>query len=345
MTPEPRAGWQEPARGWQAAQLLAVAALVAAPPALLLYPEAALPLLWQIAVPLLVLVFLVNPVAWRNVCPLATAGMGPPRVPHPGPNGAGPPADTRGTLVSVGTGRPDRVPRIPAPLVGLALLLLLVPLRRAGLEESGLASAGLLAAAGIGALAGRRRPRKAGFCNGVCPLLAVERLYGQAPLLSVPHIRCPTCSVCTVGCVDLSNRASHAWLLGPGRRAGAWLTTPWGAFAAAFPGFVLGFFLVDPAGPALPGMYLALAGWSAISWLCVGVVVRVAGAAWRPSLLVLACLSAGIYLWFALPVGLGAVTELAGMPGAPTLPGGVTAGIRAGVVALVGWKARRGLRR
>ena len=48
-----------------------------------------------------------------------------------------------------------------------------------------------MAAAGLAAwMLGRRGERKAGFCNALCPILPVERLYGQAPLVAAGNPRC-----------------------------------------------------------------------------------------------------------------------------------------------------------
>lgn len=238
-------------------------------------PERVLPLFWSGVVPLLPVLFLLNPGLWRNVCPLATLGMGP----DDGAPGAAERTLSRACL----------------------LLLVLLPLRPLGLEGSALASTGLLAAAGAGAVLGRGRARKAGFCNTWCPVLPVERLYGQRPLLSLENPRCPTCTLCTPrGCLDLSPRAASAQLLGPGRRSSAWLTSSLGAFAAAFPGVVLAFFLLPPD-PGVARAYGQVALGGGVSWAVLGGAVALGGVGWRLAFPTLGALAAGPYLWFALP--------------------------------------------
>lgn len=259
--------------------------------------------LWSGVVPLLPVLFLLHPGLWRNVCPLATLGMGPEA-------GEG----------AVGDG------------VGWACLLLLVllPLRPLGLDGSGAASAGLLLAVAGGAAAGRRRPRKAGFCNRWCPLLPVERLYGQRPLLELSNPRCPRCTLCTPrGCLDLSPRAATAQLLGADRRTHRWLLTPLGAFAAAFPGVVLAFFLL-PAEPAVARAYGQVALGGAASWGLVGAALRITRAGWQEAFPALGALSAALYLGFALPGAAGAW----GVPEAAPWAGG------AGVALAAAWGIR-----
>ncbi|HSM06734.1 MAG TPA: hypothetical protein VK858_19065 [Longimicrobiales bacterium] len=158
-----------PVRGRRtgAAKRLAVLGLVALIAWLWWDPERGLPFFWSGVLPLVPLVLLIHPGLWRNVCPLATLSMGR------GPGRASTPSGPGGVV---------------APVL---LLLALIALRPLGLEDSGPATAGLLAGLGGAALWGRRSDRKAGFCNRLCPLLAVERLYGQAPLTEVGNARCP----------------------------------------------------------------------------------------------------------------------------------------------------------
>lgn len=285
---------------WRALQALTLAGFAAVLGACALYPERTLPFLWSGVMPLLPALFLVHPGLWRNVCPLASLGMG---------------AAGRGAL-----------PRTPSVVVPVVALLLLIPLRRLGLEESAAASGGLLAAAACAALVGRVRPRKAGFCNRWCPILPVERLYGQHPLLAVGNPRCPTCTGCTPrGCLDLSPRAAAAQQLGPGRRGHGWLSSGLGAFAAAFPGVVAGFFLL-PEDPGVWEAYGVTAAWGLTSWMAAATVVLLTGAGWRKALPTLAALAAAVFFWFALP-GVAAAWRV---PGAALL-------LRAGGLALAAY--------
>jgi len=241
--------------GWRGAQALAAAALLMLFSELLLTPQLALRSLWYGLVPLLPALFLIHPGLWRNVCPVATLNMAAGRR-------------------SLGRKQPPRLaPRIGA--VGMALFLILVPARRFLFDVDVAAVAVVVAVCGGMALTlGFLFDRKAGFCNAICPMLPIERLYGQAPLLTLANPRCDGCSLCTArGCIDLTPRKSIAQLLGRSRRSASWLLQPFGAFAAGFPGFVLGYFLAPSGGPEVAGaVYLTVAAASLGSYLLVAFI-------------------------------------------------------------------------
>jgi hypothetical protein len=105
---------------------------------------------------------------------------------------------------------------------------------------------------------------KAGFCNAFCPMLPVERLYGQDPLVDVGNGRCGACVSCTPGaCIDLTPRKSIPQLLGQARKSDAWLRTPFGVFTTAFPGLVLGYWLTT--GPLAPARATGI-DWTALAF-------------------------------------------------------------------------------
>jgi hypothetical protein len=140
-------------------------------------------------------------------------------------------------------------------------------------------------------------------------VLPVERLYGQRPMLVVENGRCERCSTCTPrGCLDLARDRTVAQVLGPVRRQRAWMLSPFGLFATAFPGFVLGYFTVGDATPsqALP-LYAHVLGYSAGSAAVLSAMLWSAAASSTRALPWLAALSAAIYYWFAVPVLLAAV--------------------------------------
>src|SRR5262249_7355997 len=66
-----------PANAWFAAQAVAVLAALALIATLLLKPALGLRLLWQLAVPVLPLVWVLAPGVWRNSCPLAATNQLP----------------------------------------------------------------------------------------------------------------------------------------------------------------------------------------------------------------------------------------------------------------------------
>lgn len=273
-------------RLWTAARRMGLPAVALLCAGLLLRPEPTLTIFWNVVIPLLPAVFLVHPALWRNVCPLATVGGGAPE------------------------GRvPARWPAV-AGWVGMALLFILVPGRRVLFNHDGTALAALVVVvAALAWLLGRLLPRKAGFCNGLCPVLPVERLYGQRPVISVSNPRCSDCTACApVGCLDLSPRKTAAQLLGPARSNGRWTFTAFGGFAAAFPGLVLGYFLVeDTTWAGAPAVYATAWGLAFTSWMGVTAVVRATGVKARVALPALGATTLGLYYWFALPTALETV--------------------------------------
>jgi hypothetical protein len=303
---------------WRVLQAAALLGLLGAVVALAAAPALGLRVVWSAAVPALPAVFLLGPALWRNICPLATLGTGTtPATPLttsewrarlmatstlPVPSGPAPGTRTLPTVHASAGQRGRRGAIARANAAGIVLLLALLPARRLLLNESAPATLLLLVIAALTAWAlGRRGERKAGFCNALCPVLPVERLYGQSPMVLPDNPRCQPCTVCTTrGCLDLAGRKAVAQVLGPGRRTRAWLRAPFGAFAASFPGLVLAYGLV-PVLSANPIETVALfLGLGAASWL----VVLAAAAAGLPSgTLVPACaaVAAAAYYWFAGP--------------------------------------------
>ena len=60
---------------WGAARLMALAATVILITALVVRPEVAQRVLWNVLIPLLPASFLITPALWRGICPLATLNM------------------------------------------------------------------------------------------------------------------------------------------------------------------------------------------------------------------------------------------------------------------------------
>ena len=334
-------------RTWRVAQAAALLGLIGAVVALVVAPALGLRVVWSAAVPVLPAVFLLSPAFWRNICPLATLGTGGvPVVPLstaerrarlmadlPGSSGRSaerpvapaPPASRR-ALATINASPGQRTRRVAiarANAAGIVLLLLLLPARRLLLNESAGATLALVAGAGLAAWAlGRRGERKAGFCNGLCPVLPVERLYGQAPFVAPGNPRCQPCTVCTTrGCLDLAGRKAVAQVLGPARRTRAWLREPFGAFTTAFPGLVAAYGLapvVAPHAMETAALFLALGALSWLVMLALAVGFRLPSAALVPAC---AAAAAALYYWFAGPdIGrawglpdLGRVVRVAGL--------------------------------
>jgi len=254
-----------------------------------LAPVPGLALFWAVVIPLLPLSFLCSPQLWRAVCPLATLNMFHQR--------------TGRRRRSMAISRWSEAPAIIA-------LAVLVPARHLAFNHEAWTLALLIAAAAVTALlAGRWFEAKAGFCNLLCPILPVERLYGQHPLMNVANPRCPSCSICTPrGCIDLAGAKALPQLLGPRRRSANWMFTGFGLFALAFPAFIAGYFTVPTAPvPGAVAVYAHVLGWSAAGAVLTGGVITAVRIPSRVALILLATTAAALYYWFVVPLSLGSL--------------------------------------
>lgn len=277
---------------WRTAQAMGLLLTLVLLAGLWTWSTGTLRVLWYGVIPVLPAVFLVQPKLWRNVCPLATLNTLPGRR-------------TRGLKLDT------RVARWTLP-VGIALLAVLVPARRFAFNVDGPVLAVVIVAVAVVALAsGFLFDRKAGFCNSICPVLPVERLYGQRPLVRSGNAHCSTCSLCTArGCLDVSAEKTVAQVLGPARRSARWLLTPYGAFAAAFPGFVLAYYLLsDVTAADAARVYLVIAAGAAGSYVVVAAVALLTRVSWAIALPGLGAVALLTYYWFGAP-GIASAWEL-----------------------------------
>ncbi len=275
-------------RLWSAAQVTAFVAALAVIAGLVVYPDWTLRLAWFGVVPLLPASFLINAGLWRGVCPIATAN----------------------TLGAQNSGRTLHGKTLHVLLaVGMVLLVVLIAGRRLVLNTEGPVLAGLLLAIVAAAFAlGRVFRSKAGFCNSLCPVLPVEKLYGQSPLLHVRNPRCVPCDLCsTKGCLDIDPVRAVA----PETRPFAWMKTPFGLFSLAFPGIILGYFLTaDYPEAGITELSASVFGGGLTSLVLLGAAVAVVSAVLhlqvRVVAVVLGALSVGTYYWFAAPASVDA---------------------------------------
>jgi hypothetical protein len=247
------------------------------------WPRPTLHVLWDMVIPLLPAVFLINPMLWRNVCPLATLN----------------------SMTGVRrTGQLAKSHLKAGWVISLVLLALMVPARRFLFNSDGLALAlTIVAVVAIAQLGGVLAPRRAGFCNSLCPVLPVEKLYGQTPLVTIPTARCADCSVCTpLACIDLARDKTVRQTLGPRARTTAWLATPFGLFAAAFPGFIIAYFTLSDGPLSSAGsVYKHMLLWTLGSMLTTAAVVIISRASALLGIAVLGGLAIALYYWYAAP--------------------------------------------
>ncbi len=207
---------------WRAARVASVLATLGVCALLVADPDTGLELWWKVLVPLLPLVWFVAPGLWRNVCPLAASNQ-IPRV--------------------LGFTRGKTAPqwfRTYAPLVGIAVFLAAVAARPSVFQDDGKATAALIGGALVAAFVGGYVLKgKSGWCSSLCPMLPVQRMYGQTPFANVPNSHCRPCVGCTKNCFDFNPKVAYLADVHDGDRQ--WSTTR-KLFTAAFPGLVIAFF-------------------------------------------------------------------------------------------------------
>jgi hypothetical protein len=141
---------------------------------------------------------------------------------------------------------------------GMVLLLVLVTARKVWFNRSGPATAGLIVSAVVIALlTGLLFRGKSGWCTGMCPMLPVERLYGQAPWIRLGDTNCVDCVACTRHCPDRMPGSAALAELSSRTAAGQRRARLRCLFAAVFPGFVAGYFLV-PSVPKVTAWQMVL---------------------------------------------------------------------------------------
>lgn len=222
---------------WDVIRVVSVLVSLGVVVALVFLPELMLDVVWGMVVPLVPITLLIIPGLWRNVCPLAALSQLPRRL------------DRRARWAA-----PSSV-MLPA---GMVLLLALVTARKVWFDHSGPATAGLIVTAVIVALlSGLIFRGKSGWCTGLCPLLPVERLYGQAPWIRLGDTNCSNCVSCTRHCPDRAPGVAALTELVSGTTGGERRARLRRRFAAVFPGFVAGYFLV-PSVPVVTALQMVV---------------------------------------------------------------------------------------
>jgi NADPH-dependent 2,4-dienoyl-CoA reductase/sulfur reductase-like enzyme/ferredoxin len=222
---------QIPARlstgAWQAIRVVTLLGAIGLAMALVIAPDDGLYVMWKVVIPILPFLWLVVPGLWRNICPLSASNQ-TPRV-----LGLSKALTAPAWLKEYGF------------VIAAGLFIAFVSLRKIGLDDSGPASALLLLGALTGGfIGGTLLKGKSGWCSSICPLLPIQRLYGQTPYKLVANSHCTPCVGCTKSCYDFNPKVAFL----------ADLNDPdpyWGGyrklFAAAFPGLVVAFFTLPEA--------------------------------------------------------------------------------------------------
>ena len=307
-----------PIAAWHALRVLSVVAAVALAALLVVRPEQGLFLLWQLVIPIVPAVFLVAPGFWRNVCPLAALNQ-LPRV-------AG---------FTTGLTHTPAI-REYSFVIGIAAFFALASARKFLFNADGAVAAALIfAALGLAFLGGVVFKGKSGWCSSVCPLLPVQRLYGQTPFVTVPNSHCHPCVGCTKNCYDFNPKVAYlADQYDDDRRYVGYRRF----FAAVFPGFVAAFYLVpDPPAVTVPRMYFEFAAYMAVSLAAFTTLETFAKVRANTLTALFAAVAFNVYYWFSAGTIVGAVGALAETTPAP-LWGWVIRG--AALAVTVVWLAR-----
>ncbi len=153
--------------------------------ALVFAPTIGIHAFWNVLIPVAPALFAIATGFWRNVCPLGSTAL---LTRHMG-------WFTRRELSVTWQARLE--------LMGVALLLLIVPLRHVILDLNGPATAITLATIILLAvIVCTRFEWKSAWCSGLCPIYPVEKLYGSEPVASFTNAHCHRCVACVTPCPD-----------------------------------------------------------------------------------------------------------------------------------------------
>ncbi|HUO40181.1 MAG TPA: FAD-dependent oxidoreductase [Mycobacterium sp.] len=279
---------------WHVIRVGSVVAYLAVIGLMFLRPAAGLFVFFRVIVPLWPGLFLIAPGLWRNICPLAASNQAPRVL-----------GFTRGRTA-------PRWLRDHGYLIAVTLFFGIAGARLAGLDRVGAAMGVVLAAVvTLAFIGGVVFKGKSGWCSSVCPLLPLQRAYGQTPFFTVANSHCKTCVGCAKNCYDFKPRAAYqADLADPDPRWSA----PRKLFVAALPGFILGFFtLTGQAGTPTAQKYLLL-----VLFVLVSVGVFFAIDATLPLsaailAVIYAALALNIFYWFAGRVLASSFTQITGV--------------------------------
>lgn len=227
-----------PVKAWRAIRAVTVSMLLALCALLFVKPKSGLHLFWDVIVPLLPLLFFIAPGVWRNLCPASSVNQAPRVF-----------GFTRGWTA------PDWL-KDNTYLISIVLFFGIAATRKVLFNTNGPAVAlALLGWMALAFLGGFMFKGKSGWCSSMCPLLPVQRLYGQTPFVVSPNSHCQPCVGCTKNCYDFNPK--------PAYQADMHDEEEWSNrrrfFAGAFPGFVLGFLSTAPPHLSNVEIYLRLA--------------------------------------------------------------------------------------
>ncbi|MFN8490657.1 MAG: FAD-dependent oxidoreductase [Caldilineaceae bacterium] len=267
---------------WYGLRVFAIGLALGIALVLFVRPATGLFLFWKVFIPCVPLLFFVAPGVWRNICPMATLNQTPRLFNF-----------TRAWTLPKWLQEYGYV-------TAIGLFLILVSSRKVLFNQNGPALALLILASLIGAFVmGNFFKGKSGWCSSICPLLPIQRIYGQTPFVNVANAHCEPCIGCTKNCYDFNPQVAYlADLYDPDRHFSAYRKF----FVGLFPGFILAFYLL-PNPPAIPiwQMYLGFGLASIFSlgtFFCVETLVKVTT---NKITVIYGALALNLYYWFNAP--------------------------------------------
>lgn len=253
---------------------------------LIFFPTLGIHLFWNILIPVAPALLVVSVGLWRNVCPLASTALLPSHLNF----------SKRKKLILKQSGNLN--------LIAVIALFLIVPLRHAFFDMSGMTTAILLVSAGILAfIMGSIYEWKSGWCSGLCPVHPVEKLYGLKSGIDLPNAHCGECHRCVTPCPDSTEGISP---LSTQKR----MTQKISGFlmVGAFPGFVWGWFQVpDVASVTSFNQLVSVYSYPILGLVATSLIYMIAKSFFDEKRLlpIFATTAVSCYYWFRIPALFG----------------------------------------
>lgn len=279
---------------WNILRFISVITAIAVCTLAFVVPDLGLFIFWGFFIPVLPLVFFVAPGLWRNICPMATLNQ----LPRLG-------SFTRDLTL-------PKWLKDYSYVIGIGLFMSIVPARKVIFNQNGPALGVLMAVALFTAfLMGTLFKGKSGWCSSICPLLPVQRIYGQTPFMVVRNSHCQPCVGCTKNCYDFNPAVAYVADL---HDDDPHYTNYRKLFAGAFPGLILAFYQVpNPPAISVLSMYSQFALYVTVSigaFYALSALLRVSASKITA---LYAALAFNLYYWFNLPPLSARVTWLTGI--------------------------------
>ena len=304
---------------WHSLRVISVTLALVTGVLLFVRPDIGLSIFWKFFVPSLPVLFFVAPGLWRNICPMAALNQTPRLFKF-----------TKALTL-------PKWFKEYSYVIGIVLLLVIIPTRRVVFNQTGWAL-GLVVFGALGTafVMGLTFKGKSGWCSSICPLLPVQRIYGQTPYVKVRNSHCQPCVGCTKNCYDFNPQVAYLSDLNDddphysGYRK---------FFIGLFPGFILGFYSVADINTAadIPGVYLQVALYAIVSLGIFNLITSLVKVSVHKITTLFAMAALNFYYWYNFPVLSNAIAGLFGQ----TAPDWLIWGLRGILLALsLAWIVR-----